>query len=102
MDYEILHAPMPYVGAGIRFNISPYVSFGGELGIMNLTFSDYDLKLQDYLDFYAYAEVRPHEMFALLAGYRFTTFRISAKRDEVDYDLNEKIQGIFVGAALLF
>ena len=101
-DNEILHAPMPYVGGGIRFNISQYVSFGGEVGAMNITFSDYDLQLSDFMDFQAYAEIRLTPMFAIVGGFRYLTFRISAKKDDVDYSMKEEMQGMFVGAALTF
>lgn len=101
-DNEILHAPMPYVGGGVRFNISQYISFGGELGIMNITFSEYGLQIKDYMDFNAYAEIRLTPMFAVVGGVRYTNFRISAKKDDVDYTMSEKMQGMFVGAALNF
>ena len=101
-DNEVLHAPLPYVGGGIRFNVSDEVSFGGELGIMNVTFTEYDLQIKDFMDFYAYAEVRLTSMFALVGGFRYTKYRLFAKKDDVDYSLNEDIQGMFVGAALMF
>jgi hypothetical protein len=101
-DNEILHAPLPFVGAGIRFNISQYISFGGDLGVMNVTFSEYDLQIKDYMDFHAYAELRLTSSFAVIGGYRLTQFRILAKKDDVDYALNDKMQGMFVGVALMF
>jgi hypothetical protein len=101
-ENEVLHAPMPYVGGGIRFNVSPKLSFGGELGVMNITFTEYDMWLRDYLDFSAYAELRITKEFAVVGGYRYLKFRIGAKRDDADYVLEESIQGMFLGAALNF
>lgn len=101
-DNEILHAPLPYVGGGIRFNISKYVSFGGELAAMNVTFSDYDLQIKDFMDFHAYAELHITPNLVVVGGFRYTTFRVLAKKDDVDYTLNESIEGIFFGAALMF
>ena len=101
-DNEILHAPLPYVGGGVRFNLSPYISFGGELAAMNVTFTEYDLQIKDYLDFHAYGELRLSASFAIIGGYRLTQFRIFAKKDDVDYTLNEKVEGMFAGVALMF
>lgn len=101
-DNEIMHAPMPYVGGGIRFNISRYFSFGGELGVMNINFSDYDYKLKDYMDFNAYAEIRITPNFAIVGGYKYAKLRVLAKKDEADFTLYEDMQGMFVGAALTF
>lgn len=101
-ENEILHAPLPYVGAAIRFNLSQYVSFGGDLAAMNVTFTEYDLQIKDYMDFHAYAELRLTASFAILGGFRLTQFRIFAKKDDVDYTLNEKMQGMFAGVALMF
>jgi hypothetical protein len=101
-EKEVMHAPLPYVGGGIRFNLSPYVSFGGELGVMNIAFNDYGLQLKDHMDFHAYAEIRLTAMFAIVGGYRFTKFRISIKKDDIDYSLNEEMQGMFIGVVLMF
>ncbi len=101
-DEEILHLPLPYVGAGVRFNVSQYVSFGGELGIMNITFSDYDLQIRDYMDFHAYIEIHITPNLAVVGGIRYLTFRLGAKKDDMEYQLNEHMEGLFVGAVLMF
>lgn len=101
-DEEILHLPLPYVGGGVRFNVSKHVSFGGELGIMNITFSDYDLQIKDYMDFNAYIEIHITPNLAIVGGIRYLTFRLNAKKDEVDYQLSEHMEGLFAGAIFMF
>jgi hypothetical protein len=101
-ENEILHAPLPFVGGGARFNISQYISFGGELAVMNVTFSDYDMQIKDFMDLHVYGELHVTPNFVLVGGFRHTTFRILAKKDDVDYTMNEKIEGLFFGVALMF
>jgi hypothetical protein len=101
-ENEILHAPLPFVGGGARLNLGQYISVGGELAVMNVTFTDYDLQIKDFMDFHAYAELHVTPNLVLVGGFRYTTFRILAKKDDVDYTLSESIEGLFFGAALMF
>lgn len=96
------HVPMPYVGAGLNVRLGRSVNLGGELSWMNVTMTEYDYKLQDYLDFNAYLEVRLTKNFAVCGGCRYLNYRLLAKKDDADYALNETIQGMFVGAVLIF
>ncbi len=99
---KVLHAPMPYVGAGIRFNISPYISFGGELAGMNIQLSDYNLKLTGYTDFNAYIELRITPMFAIVGGYRSVNLLVDVKDDDYEYNFHSNMQGLFAGVSLSF
>lgn len=99
---KIQHVPMPYVGAGLKLKLTKNVIVGGELGWMNVTMSEYDYKLQDYIDFSAFVEVRLIEMFAICGGYRYLDYRLLAKKEDAEYTLEESIQGMSLGVTLVF